>query len=263
MNVLRVHAVSAHYGDVQALWDISFEVEERQIVALIGANGAGKTTTLKTLCGLLPISSGEIRYENRRIDGLPVHEVVAQGITLIPEGRQLFPKMTVEENLRLGAYLKRAKEKRARTLKRVYELFPRLAERRNQIAETLSGGEQQMLAIGRGLMQDPSLVLFDEPSLGLAPILVHEIFRVVKELNEMGLTIFIGTKRSPDPSHRPLWLCFGRRPHRPARNEPRPGKGPKGARSLSGVLGPLQKLNTLASAASLMSRGPPSRAMLE
>ncbi len=191
MNALRVHAVSAHYGDVQALWDISFDVQERQIVALIGANGAGKTTTLKTLCGLVPVTRGEIRYENRRIDGLPVHEVVALGITLIPEGRQLFPKMTVEENLILGAYLKRAKEKRARNLKRVYELFPRLAERRNQIAETLSGGEQQMLAIGRGLMQDPTLVMLDEPSLGLAPILVHEIFRVVKELNHMGLTILI------------------------------------------------------------------------
>lgn len=191
MNILRAQSVSAHYGDVQALWDITFDVQERQIVALIGANGAGKTTTLKALCGLIPISRGEIRYENRRIDGMPVHEVVALGITLVPEGRQLFPKMTVEENLLLGAYLKRAKEKRRQNLKRVYDLFPRLAERRNQIAETLSGGEQQMLAIGRGLMQDPSILMFDEPSLGLAPILVHEVFRVVRELNAMGLTIFI------------------------------------------------------------------------
>ncbi len=191
MNVLHVCAVSAHYGDVQALWDMTFDVQERQIVALIGANGAGKTTTLKTICGQLPVSSGEIRYENRRISGMPVHEVVAQGITLVPEGRQLFPKMTVEENLLLGAYLRRAKEKRAKNLRRVYDLFPRLAERRNQIAETLSGGEQQMLAIGRGLMQDPSLIMFDEPSLGLAPILVHEVFQVIRELNEMGLTVFL------------------------------------------------------------------------
>jgi branched-chain amino acid transport system ATP-binding protein len=191
MSLLDVQAVSAYYGDVQALWDLTFDVQEGQIVALLGANGAGKTTTLKTICGLLPVSSGEIRYENRLISGMPVHEVVAQGITLIPEGRQLFPKMTVEENLILGAYLKRAKEKRAQNLKRVYDLFPRLAERRNQIAETLSGGEQQMLAIGRGLMQDPTLVLLDEPSLGLAPILVHEVFRVIQDLNAMGLTIFL------------------------------------------------------------------------
>ncbi len=191
MKVLSVDGVSVHYGDIQALWDLSFSVMQGQIVALIGANGAGKTTTLKSICGLLPLTAGEIRYENRLVSGLPVHEVVGQGITLIPEGRQLFPKMTVEENLLVGAYLKRAKVKRAKNLQRVYDLFPRLAERRNQVAETLSGGEQQMLAIGRGLMQDPSLIMFDEPSLGLAPILVHEVFQVVEELHQMGLTIFL------------------------------------------------------------------------
>jgi branched-chain amino acid transport system ATP-binding protein len=183
--------VSAGYGDTQVLWGISLAVEKGQLVALIGANGAGKTTTLKTVCGLVKTKAGAIRYNGTAITGKPVHEVVDLGITLVPEGRQLFPKMTVEENLRAGAYLARAKANRARNLDRVYETFPRLKERRSQIAETMSGGEQQMVAIGRALMQDPELIMFDEPSLGLSPLMVEEIFRVIKRLHAEGLTVFL------------------------------------------------------------------------
>jgi len=188
---MEVQSVSAGYGLTQILWDISFSVEKGQLVALIGANGAGKTTALKTICGLVRTSAGSIRYNGALISGKPVHQVVDLGITLVPEGRQLFPKMTVEDNLRAGAYLKRTKPKKARNLERVFELFPRLRERRTQLAETMSGGEQQMLAIGRALMQDPELIMLDEPSLGLSPLLVEEIFRIIKSLHEEGLTIFL------------------------------------------------------------------------
>jgi branched-chain amino acid transport system ATP-binding protein len=191
MKILEVDSVSVFYGDTRALWDISFEVQSGQLVSLIGANGAGKTTTLKSICGLQPAGTGQIKYEGGLISNLPVHEVVDRGITLVPEGRQLFPKMNVEENLLAGSYLKRARALRSKNLERVYSLFPRLAERRNQMAETLSGGEQQMVAIGRGLMQDPKLIMFDEPSLGLAPILVQEVFDVIGELHRLGLTIFL------------------------------------------------------------------------
>jgi branched-chain amino acid transport system ATP-binding protein len=191
MTILEANAVSVKYGDFQALWEISISVKAGQMVALIGANGAGKTTTLKSICGLAPLSHGEINYQGGKISGQPVHQVVDQGITLVPEGRQLFPKMTVEENLLVGAYLKRTQNKKAENLKRVYQLFPRLKERRSQTAETLSGGEQQMVAIGRALMQDPQLIMFDEPSLGLAPILVQEVFDVIQQLHSQGLTVFI------------------------------------------------------------------------
>ena len=191
MSSLAMESVSAFYGDVQALWDISLSVSSGSLVTLLGANGAGKTTTLRTISGLLRPASGRIVYNGHDITGLPAHDVAALGISLVPEGRQLFPKMTVEENLLVGSYLKRARAHRRRNLERVYELFPRLAERRSQVAETLSGGEQQMLAIGRGLMQEPELVMFDEPSLGLAPILVREIFDIIRELHRQGLTIFL------------------------------------------------------------------------
>jgi len=183
--------VSAGYGDTQVLWGLSLSVQKGQLVALIGANGAGKTTTLKTVCGLVKTSAGAIRYNGTPLTGKAVHEVVDLGITLVPEGRQLFPKMTVEENLRAGAYLARAKANKARNLDRVYQTFPRLKERRAQIAETMSGGEQQMVAIGRALMQDPELIMFDEPSLGLSPLMVEEIFRVIKRLHDEGLTVFL------------------------------------------------------------------------
>jgi branched-chain amino acid transport system ATP-binding protein len=191
MSVLSLESVSVFYGDSQALWDVSLTVNRGQLVALLGANGAGKTTTLKSICGMLPLASGQIKYESRVVSGLPVHEVADLGVTMVPEGRQLFPKMNVEENLIIGSYLKRAKDRRKTNLNRIFELFPRLAERRNQLAETLSGGEQQMLAIGRALMQDPKLIMFDEPSLGLAPIIVQEVFTIIQDLHKQGLTIFL------------------------------------------------------------------------
>ena len=191
MITLDATDLSAAYGDTQVLWGISLSVRRGQLVALIGANGAGKTTALKTICGLVRPTAGALRYEGKPIAGRPVHEIVNLGVTLVPEGRQLFPKMTVEENLRAGAYLARTKSKKDRNLARVYETFPRLKERRTQMAETMSGGEQQMLAIGRALMQDPSLIMFDEPSLGLSPVMVDEIFRVIRGLHADGLTVFL------------------------------------------------------------------------
>jgi branched-chain amino acid transport system ATP-binding protein len=191
MIALELSGVSAGYGETQVLWDLSLSVEKGQLVALIGANGAGKTTTLRTICGLVRPTTGTIRYNGTVVSGRPVHQIVDRGITLVPEGRQLFPKMTVEENLRAGAYLARAKANKARNLDRVYETFPTLKERRTQVAETMSGGEQQMVAIGRALMQDPELIMFDEPSLGLSPLMVEEIFRVVGRLHAEGLTVFL------------------------------------------------------------------------
>ncbi|MGA2080464.1 MAG: ABC transporter ATP-binding protein [Holophaga sp.] len=191
MSVLEVSSVSAGFGLTQVLWDITFSVKKGQLVALIGANGAGKTTTLRTICGLVKPTSGVIRYNGAVISGKPTHEVVDLGITLIPEGRQLFGKMTVEENLRAGCLLKRAKPAKAKNLAWIYEVFPVLKERRSQPAETMSGGEQQMLAIARGMMQSPEFIMLDEPSLGLSPILVAEIFRIIRRLHEEGLTIFL------------------------------------------------------------------------
>jgi branched-chain amino acid transport system ATP-binding protein len=191
MSLLQVRDINVFYGESQALWDISFDVERGQLVTLVGANGTGKTTILKTINGLLSPRSGKISFSGEEIHTLPVHQIADRGITLIPEGRQLFPKMNVEDNLMAGSYLKRAKQKRAANLAKVYDLFPVLKQRRRQIAETLSGGEQQMLAIGRGLMQDPVLVMFDEPSLGLAPILVQEIFSIIDGLHNAGATILL------------------------------------------------------------------------
>jgi branched-chain amino acid transport system ATP-binding protein len=191
MKVLEVKNISVYYGDIQALWDVSFNVEEGQLVTILGTNGAGKTTTMKTIAGLLQPKSGQIRFNGDRISGLPAHEVADTGISLVPEGRQLFPQLNVEDNLRMGSYLKRTKENREKNLKYVYELFPVLAERKNQEAQTLSGGEQQMLAIGRALMQDPKLIMFDEPSLGLSPLLVQEMFKIIRELSRQGRTILL------------------------------------------------------------------------
>jgi branched-chain amino acid transport system ATP-binding protein len=191
MNVLEVNKISVCYGDIQALWDVGFSVEKGQLVTILGTNGAGKTTTLKTIAGLLQPRSGKIRFNGSLVSGLPVHEVADTGISLVPEGRQLFPQLNVEDNLRMGSYLKRTKEKREKNLKYVFDLFPVLAERKNQEAQTLSGGEQQMLAIGRALMQDPRLIMFDEPSLGLSPILVQEVFGIIRELSRQGKTILL------------------------------------------------------------------------
>ena len=191
MPLLSVQSVDVFYGEVQALWDISFEVEQGEICTLIGSNGAGKTTSIKTISGLLQPADGAITFAGDRIERVPAHRIVERGIAQVPEGRRLWPEMTVEENLLLGAYTKEARARRADTLRKVYDLFPRLDERRNQAAGTLSGGEQQMCAIGRGLMSLPKLMMLDEPSLGLAPLLVAEVFRIVREINQIGVTVLL------------------------------------------------------------------------
>ena len=189
--MLKVEHIDVYYDEVQALWDVSLEVNEGEIVCLVGANGAGKTTTLRTIAGLLHPTRGSITFQGEAIDHLTPHEVVTRGVVMIPEGRQLWPGMTVRENLELGAYLPEARRKRSGTLEVVYQLFPILKEREKQTAGTLSGGEQQMLAVGRGLLSQPRLLMLDEPSLGLAPKLVSEIFRVVQEIRDRHVTILL------------------------------------------------------------------------
>jgi len=189
--MLEVKRINVYYGDLQALWDVSFEVNKGEIVTIVGSNGAGKTTTLRTISGLLRPKPGEISFMGERIDRLPPHKIVEKGIAHIPEGRRLFPYMTVLENLELGAYTREAREKKDDTLEWVYQLFPKLKERRSQLAGTLSGGEQQMLAIGRALMSRPKLLMSDEPSLGLAPKLVLLVFEMLKKINEEGITILL------------------------------------------------------------------------
>jgi len=187
--MLELKQINVFYGDMQALWDVSLKAEEGKITAIIGSNGAGKTTTLNAISNLIRIKSGIIEFENERMDLLPPHKIVDFGISHIPEGRRLFPFMTVLENLILGSFNKKAKKERAKTLEWVFELFPILKERGNQPAGTLSGGEQQMLAIGRGLMAKPKLLMLDEPSLGLAPILVKQTFETIGKINSEGVTI--------------------------------------------------------------------------
>jgi len=189
--MLKVDKINVFYGDLQALWDVSFEVNEGEKVVIVGANGAGKTTTLKTISGLLRPRSGSIEFLGKRIDKLPPHKIVELGIAHVPEGRRLFPRMTVLENLEMGAYTKRAREKLEDTLEWVFSIFPRLKERKKQIAGTMSGGERQMLAIARGLMSKPKLLMLDEPSLGLAPKLVVKTFEVIERINEEGVTILL------------------------------------------------------------------------
>jgi len=189
--MLAVEGLRAGYGDVEVLRAVSFEVRPEEIVALVGANGAGKTTTLRAISGLLRPWGGAIRLDGTRIDGLPAHEVVARGLLQVPEGRKIFPSLSVQENLDLGAYRPGAKTRRAETLSRVLALFPILAERRRQAAGTLSGGEQQMLAIGRSLMGEPRLLMLDEPSLGLAPLVVDRIFEVVQTINQQGVPVLL------------------------------------------------------------------------
>ena len=189
--MLKVEHIDVFYGDLQILWDVSFEVKQGEIVVLLGANGAGKSTTLKTISSLLAPGSGTITFQGQRLDQIAPDKVIEFGVAHVPEGRRLFSEMTVEENLFIGALRGEARAKRGETVKWVYELFPRLDERKKQPAGTLSGGEQQMVAIGRGLMSLPKLIMFDEPSLGLAPILVAEIFRIVKTINEQGVTVLL------------------------------------------------------------------------
>jgi branched-chain amino acid transport system ATP-binding protein len=189
--MLELCDVTTVYGKAQALWDVCLEVHEAEIVALVGSNGAGKTTLLKTITGLLPPVSGSVEFLGKRIDGLPPHSIVELGISHVPEGGRVFPDMTVRENLEMGAYPLRAWKQRGETLEQVYQIFPLLKERERQLARTLSGGERQMLAIARGLMSRPRLCLFDEPSYGLAPLLVTEIFRVIGELRDQGITVLL------------------------------------------------------------------------
>ena len=189
--MLEVKNIHVSYGDIRAVTGVSFEVTEGAIVSLLGANGAGKTTTLNAVSGLLHPSRGEIRLDGHRIDGLAPHAIIDLGIVQVAEGRKLFPTMTVWENLQLGAYRPRTKQRMKENLERVLNLFPVLQERRQQVAGSLSGGEQQMLAIGRALMADPRALLLDEPSLGLAPRLVMTMFDVVREINNQGITIVL------------------------------------------------------------------------
>jgi branched-chain amino acid transport system ATP-binding protein len=189
--LLSVEHLAAGYGAVQVLWDVSLSVPRGQIVSMIGSNGAGKTTTLNSIIGVIKAKGGRILFKGEDITQLPPHQRVKRHISLVPEGRQLWPRMTVQDNLRLGAYPPNLRKDSDKSLQRVYDLFPRLEERRTQLAGTLSGGEQQMCAIGRGLMAEPELLMLDEPSLGLAPKLVDEIFAHVETIRKAGVTILL------------------------------------------------------------------------
>jgi branched-chain amino acid transport system ATP-binding protein len=189
--VLEVRNIDVFYGDVQVLWGVSFDVKQGEVVALIGANGAGKSTTLKSVSGLLPPRKGTASFLGEDLSGVAAYHRIDRGMALCPEARRLFVEMTVEENLDMGSLRGEAKRKRERTREMVFDLFPRLRERRKQLAGTLSGGEQQMVAIGRGLMSLPKLLMFDEPSLGLSPILVREIFDVIRKIRQEGTTVLI------------------------------------------------------------------------
>jgi branched-chain amino acid transport system ATP-binding protein len=191
MALLELHDVHTFYGNIEALKGVSLEVNEGEIVTLIGSNGAGKSTTLRSISGLTPPREGSIRFEGEEIGETPPQEIVQRGISHAPEGRRIFSRMTIRENLELGAYLRRDTDGIERDLERVFDLFPRLKERERQKAGTLSGGEQQMLAIGRALMAEPKLLLLDEPSMGLAPILVERIYETVAEINKQGTTILL------------------------------------------------------------------------
>ena len=189
--MLKVENINVYYGAIHALKGISVEVKEGEIVTLIGANGAGKSTILRTISGLLRTKTGNVLFEGNSVAAMAPEEIVKKGISQVPEGRRIFANMSVEENLELGAYIRSDKPGIRKDIDKVFERFPRLGERRKQIAETLSGGEQQMLAIGRGLMSQPRLLLLDEPSMGLAPLLVKEIFSIIKEINASGTTILL------------------------------------------------------------------------
>ncbi|HQT97437.1 MAG TPA: ABC transporter ATP-binding protein [Thermodesulfobacteriota bacterium] len=189
--MLKVSGIDVFYGDLQVLWDVSFVVRDKEIVVLVGANGAGKSTTLKTISGLLKPRKGSIEFDGVRLDQLAPDRVIGQGVVHVPEARRLFREMSVEENLIMGSLSPEAKKKRYETMDWVYQLFPRMKERRKQPAGTMSGGEQQMCAIGRGLMALPKILMFDEPSLGLSPILVQEVFEIAKRINKEGVTVML------------------------------------------------------------------------
>ena len=191
MAMLEVKDLEVYYGMIQALKGISFEVNEGEVIALIGANGAGKTTTLHAVTGLLPVKAGEIIFDGKNVTKTPGHKIVSMGMAHVPEGRRVFAELSVYQNLKMGAYTRKDKEEIAGNLEMVYKRFPRLKERKNQMAGTLSGGEQQMLAMGRALMSQPKIILMDEPSMGLSPIFVNEIFDIIKEVSAAGTTVLL------------------------------------------------------------------------
>ena len=191
MSLLKIENLEVYYGVINAIKGISFDVNEGEIIALIGAHGAGKTTILHTITGLVAAKSGSIMFEDKDLLKTPAHKIVSMGIAHVPEGRRIFQQLTVYDNLKLGAYTRSDKKEIAETLEKVYERFPRLKERRTQIAGTLSGGEQQMLAMGRALMSHPKIILMDEPSMGLSPLYVSEIFDIIRSVNESGTTVLL------------------------------------------------------------------------
>lgn len=213
MSHLVIENLNVFYGDFQAIRSVSLEVPQGSVVSLIGANGAGKSTLLKAVAGLLKPAAGRITYAEKDITGLPPDKIVAAGISLVPEGGRVFPRLTVLENLLVGSYTPKARKKKNALLEKVYELFPRLAERSRQLANSLSGGERQMLAIGRALMSDPQLILFDEISLGLAPRVIKDIYQKIKEINRTGTTVVLveqDVKRSLKASQKSYVLLEGR-----------------------------------------------------
>jgi branched-chain amino acid transport system ATP-binding protein len=213
MPLLELKEIDVYYGDMPAIRNVSLRIEEHELVSIVGANGAGKTTTINTISGLLQPRHGEIRFQDERIDILPAHESVNRGIIQIPEGRRLFPLMTVLENLKIGAYSPRVYGETKESLEEVFNLLPLLEERKHQTALTLSGGEQQMLAIGRGLMGKPKLLMLDEPSLGLAPIIVKNVFELVKKINQQETTVLLveqNVRHSLELAHRGYVLENGR-----------------------------------------------------
>jgi len=210
---LKVDRIDVYYGAFHALWDVSLEVRKGEIVSLIGANGSGKTTALNTIMGLVHPTKGSIEFGGKRIESLATYDIVTLGISQVPEGRRIFPELTVLENLMIGSYTGRARVSKEQMLKRVYSLFPVLEERKNQLGGTLSGGEQQMLAIGRALMSSPELILFDEISLGLAPVIVDKLYRTVEQINSEGVTVLFveqNVRRSLKQAKRAYILKAGR-----------------------------------------------------
>lgn len=210
--MLKVENINVHYGVIHAIKNVSFEVNDGEIVALIGANGAGKTSVMHALSGLVKTSSGSIQFDGHELSKIHAHKVVSYGLAQVPEGRRIFAQLSVQDNLEMGAYL-RTDHKIEADLERVYQLFPRLKERKNQLAGTLSGGEQQMLAMGRALMSKPKLLLLDEPSMGLSPILVNEIFDIIKEINKDGVTVLLveqNANKALSIAHRAYVLETGR-----------------------------------------------------